>query len=325
MSMKEKELNYIQEREGNSFQKFSKWFWKRYWKQALIFLVLFILSLCFIYFVFAFTTPIPAGTNLHRSDWLAFLGGVLTLVGSVVVSVISITQASYFNEMEKTRQEMQRNLDEVDKKQKRKEEIRPELVIVIKGRNLRIPYIDRWPSERLHKAMFNTELPEKYKEKNNFVTGEAAILENLHKEAMIKDYPVDNIWISITNIGKYPVKHMEVYGEYYFPFIRPGEFIDLVLTLDSYPRKTEAYQSIYGIGRINNSRSAVKIIDVKNEGIDSEKAHIEESKQYDRIWIDFEDIDGNNYQQVFRTHPSGVGNYFCNDELIENNQTKNGN
>lgn len=63
--------------------------------------------------------------------------------------------------------------------------------------------------------------------------------------------------------------------------------------------------------------SAVKVIDVRKEKIDVEGAHIEEPKQYDRVWIDFEDIDRNHYQQTFRTHPSDVGNYYCNDELMK--------
>ena len=57
-----------------------------------------------IYLVFAFGTPVPAGKNLTRADWLNFVGGILVLIGSIIVSVISITQASYFNQKEMKRQ-----------------------------------------------------------------------------------------------------------------------------------------------------------------------------------------------------------------------------
>ena len=300
-------------------EKFSKWFWSRYRTQIVIFTIGILILLVLIYLIFAFTTPVPAGRNLTRSDWLAFTGGVLALIGSIVVSAISITQASYFNEKEQKRQDEQRKYDEVKKAEDRIEEIRPELVIVINGRNVRIPYIDRWPSERLHRAMFGTDLPDKYKEKKTGSSNVGTILDNLNTMSMMHDYPVDNVWVSIVNIGKYPVRHLEVYGEYYFPFIKPGECIDIVLTLDSYPRRTKAYSSSYGLDRINDSMSTVKVIDARKEGIDEDGAHIEEPKQYDRVWMDFEDIDGNSYQQTFRTHPSGVGNYYCNDELRRTN------
>ncbi len=195
-------------------------------------------------------------------------------------------------------------------------EIRPELVCIIKERNVRIPYLDIWPSEELHRVMYGTELPCAYKKNDESMTSLEKMSNEINKIHVINNYPIDNVWLSIVNIGKYAVNHLEVYGEYYFPFIRLGDSIDLILTLDAYPRDTETFKVSNGIDRINNSNSTVKILDVRKERIDEEGSHIDKPKQYDCIWIDFEDIDGNGYRQTFRTHPSGVGNYYCNDELI---------
>ena len=114
--------------------------------------------------------------------------------------------------------------------------------------------------------MFGTELPEKYKDKSYKGTQDASMHKGLNNNiAMIQDYPVDNVWISVVNIGKYPIRHLVVYGEYYFPYVRQGENIDVILTLERYPRKTNLYNSLDGIEKINDSVSAVKIIDVRNE------------------------------------------------------------
>lgn len=75
------------------------------------------------------------------------------------------------------------------------------------------------------------------------------------------------------------------------------------------------FHSVEGIEAINESNSKVKIIDVRKECTDDRNAHIENPKQYDYIWINYEDVDGNKYRQTFRTHPSGVGSYYCNDEV----------
>ena len=81
----------------NKQKKFSTWFWERYFKYVLLMGITFAVILIIIYFVFAFTSPVPSGKNLTRADWLAFIGGILALFGSILISVISITQASYFN------------------------------------------------------------------------------------------------------------------------------------------------------------------------------------------------------------------------------------
>ena len=295
---------------------FLKWFWKKYHKIVIVGTIIFCLLLIIIYLVFAFTSFIPEENNLKRSDWLVFVGGILGLIGSIIVSIISITQASYFNEKEQARQEEQRKYVEKQRREDRLLEIKPELVIVINERNVRIPYIDFWPSEDLHMAMFGTELPKQYRVKEEDGSPYNMILNELNRVQVINDYPIDNVWISLVNIGKYAVNHIEVYGEYYFPFIRPGDSIDLILTLDKYPRNLDAFKSSESIDRINDSNSAIRIIDVRKEKIDIEGAHVDKPKQYDYIWIDYEDVDGNGYQQKFRIHPSGVGNYYCNDEQI---------
>ena len=297
----------------NKQHNYGRWFWKKYWKYVIIGIVTLLLFYSSIYFIFAFSSLIPAGKNLSRADWLSFIGGSLGLMGSIVVSVISITQASYFNEMEQKRQDDQRKFEEERRHNDRILEIKPELAIVIKDRNVRIPIIDGWPSDKLFKEMFGKEQPVKT---NNNVPLEKNILNQIHTYEIINNYPVDNVWISIVNICKYPINHIEIYGEYYFPFIQPGNCINIILTLDSYPRKLDCFSSSKGLDYINELVDTVKIIDVRNEKIDISKAHVENPKQYDSIWIDFEDIDGNSYYQVFRIHPSGVGLYYCNDEMV---------
>lgn len=102
---------------------------------------------------------------------------------------IGITQASYFNEMEQERQRNQRI-------ENRLSEIKPELAIAINGRNVRIPHIDRWPSEKLYLAMFGEPLPDKYKEKHKTGSAEDAIIHALNTSKMIKEYHIDNVWVS---------------------------------------------------------------------------------------------------------------------------------
>ena len=292
--------------DDNCNDNYGKWFWKKYWKLVFIGIIIYILCLILIYMLFAYSNIISAGINLHRSDWLYFIGGILALTGSLIVSAISITQASYFNEREQERQKIQRIESRIF-------EIKPELVIVINRKNIRIPYIDRWPSEKLHIAMFGEPLPERYKEKNRGDGND--IIQAINTDKMTKNYPINNVWVSVVNTGKYSINHVEIYGEYYFPFIKPGESIDIILTLDKYPRSTEFYRTSDGIEKINESNSKVKIIDVRKEKVDECGAHIDNPKQYDCIWIEYEDVDGNKYRQTFRTHPSGVGSYYCNDEL----------
>lgn len=106
---------------------------------------------------------------------------------------------------------------------------------------------------------------------------------------------------------------LEVYGSYYFPYIRPGENIDLILIRDLYGEEKNVQEELY---RVNEMQNSVKMIDVGKESIDYKGAHIPEPKEYDKIWIDIEDIDCNKYQVVFRTHPSDSGIHYCIDEVI---------
>ena len=84
----------------NNSDGFLKWFWKKYRKIVIVGIIVFFVVLIIIYLLFAFTLFIPTGTELEKSDWLVFVGGILGLIGSIIVSVVSITQASYFNEKE---------------------------------------------------------------------------------------------------------------------------------------------------------------------------------------------------------------------------------
>ena len=109
-------------------------------------------------------------------------------------------------------------------------------------------YISRVSGFRNGNTVFLNELrcslkPNKYSDADleAFCQKTAEMLITKSKES---GYPIDNVWVSIVNIGKYPVRHLEVYGEYYFPFIKPGECIQIILTLDTYPRRTNAYSSI---------------------------------------------------------------------------------
>ena len=61
-----------------------------------------------IYFVFVGDCPIPAGVNLEKSDWLAFVGGYLSFAGTLVISVITILQTTYYNNNEASKQAKER-------------------------------------------------------------------------------------------------------------------------------------------------------------------------------------------------------------------------
>ena len=270
---------------------------------VVVFSIVFFISLVVIYLVFAFTTPIPAGKNLTRSDWLVFVSGVLALLGSVIVSIISITQAAFFNE-----------LNEKHYDSERIEVIKPSLVVTIKGENVRIPYIDRNPSERLHFEMFGCELLDIYKKstKNSIEDGIGRILQLLDTENKQDD--INNIWISITNVGQYPINHILLYGEHYFPYIRAGNSLDVILTLDKYPKIKSLLGENAGIELINNSISKIKVIDVTKER-KSPGDYVEFPKQYDYIWMDFEDMDGNGYHQEFELMELENGKWYSGNKM----------
>ena len=75
----------------------------------ILILVLAIGSFVAIYFVFAGEGFIPAGINLEKRDWLAFVGGYLSFVGTVFISAITILQTTYYNNKEASKQAKERN------------------------------------------------------------------------------------------------------------------------------------------------------------------------------------------------------------------------
>ncbi len=86
---------------NKSFIKTYKWI-------LLVTMLLVLVGFIVIYFIFKGKGLIPAGINLERRDWLAFVGGYLSFAGTLCVSVISILQTDYHNRKESESEKKQR-------------------------------------------------------------------------------------------------------------------------------------------------------------------------------------------------------------------------
>lgn len=85
------------------------WLLKKYKKSIICFCILAILTPIILYLLLLPNTPIPAGSGLRKSDWLAFVGSYLSFIGTVVVAFISAASGSYHNEMENKRRAEERH------------------------------------------------------------------------------------------------------------------------------------------------------------------------------------------------------------------------
>lgn len=73
------------------------WIKSKYGKKLWLIPILLVgipLLLCFL---FNIRIGPPAGIGLNDSDWLAFWAAYLSFVGTVLVSVVSLAQAGYYN------------------------------------------------------------------------------------------------------------------------------------------------------------------------------------------------------------------------------------
>lgn len=84
-----------------SFVKTYKWI-------LLVTMLLVIVGFIVIYFIFKGKGLIPAGINLQRRDWLAFVGGYLSFAGTLCVSIITVLQTTYYNDKEDYKQAKER-------------------------------------------------------------------------------------------------------------------------------------------------------------------------------------------------------------------------
>lgn len=78
------------------------------WWMFPVYLVVCIIIFIVIYLVFSGESVIPAGKNLSRSDWLAFLGAYITFIGTAAISAIAVFQTHYYNKVEKERRQEER-------------------------------------------------------------------------------------------------------------------------------------------------------------------------------------------------------------------------
>ena len=85
------------------------WMMERYKKWIIFFFLVSILMILLIYFLMLPDTPLSAGANLTKSNWLSFIGEYLSFVGTVAVAFISLAQSSYHSEMENRRRAEERH------------------------------------------------------------------------------------------------------------------------------------------------------------------------------------------------------------------------
>ena len=103
----------------NFFSKYKWWF--------IVSPIILILIYVFVYLAFKGNGFIPAGIDLEKKDWLAFLGAYLAFAGTVVVSIVATLQTKHFAEIEKEKM-----------KQTRKKELQPIFSISMEGINQQV-------------------------------------------------------------------------------------------------------------------------------------------------------------------------------------------
>ena len=97
-------------------------------KAVLIFSVVAIVLFLILYFVFSNQSRIPAGLNLTRADWLAFVSGYLSFVGSIIVEMVATYQTKFYQDQEKEKARTER-----------RKIIQPIFAVNIEGLNEQLP------------------------------------------------------------------------------------------------------------------------------------------------------------------------------------------
>ena len=65
--------------------------------------IILVITYILIYILFLGNGFLPAGSELEKKDWLAFLGGYLSFAGTLIISLIAIYQSQFFTDREKKR------------------------------------------------------------------------------------------------------------------------------------------------------------------------------------------------------------------------------
>ena len=88
--------------------KNSKSFIQTYKWAILVLVLLELVGFIAVYLAFAGNGFIPTGTYLEKKDWLAFAGGYLSFAGTLLISVITAMQTTYYNNRENSKQTQER-------------------------------------------------------------------------------------------------------------------------------------------------------------------------------------------------------------------------
>ena len=94
--------------EGNRTRKAIVSFLKKYKWWIIIPIIILIISYILIYLFFFVNGFIPVGSELNKSDWLAFFGSYISFAGTVIISSVAVLQNRYLAEKEKKRLEDER-------------------------------------------------------------------------------------------------------------------------------------------------------------------------------------------------------------------------
>lgn len=84
------------------------WLKKKHKKTMIIMGIALVALYVLLYILFILNGPLPTGADLDKSDWLGFIGSYLSFAGTIVVSLVALAQASYYNEMENKRRAEER-------------------------------------------------------------------------------------------------------------------------------------------------------------------------------------------------------------------------
>ena len=192
--------NDKQENEKSNYSKEiwnNKDFIKKYSK--IIFASVVGLSMLYILIYFAFKGDgwVRAGKDLHKNDWLSFLGSYLSFVGTILVSGFALLQTHYYTTLNK--QEQNEYKKELYKK--RLNEIQPIFSIKISSINSSIPGVGE---------AFNLYDSSTYPKHKNFTR-------------------------EIENVSSYPIKHVIIFDNYRVQLLKSNETHTLQVAYDDSP------------------------------------------------------------------------------------------
>lgn len=142
-----------------------------------------------IYFIFKGDGWFSAGNDLHKNDWLSFLGSYLSFIGTVLVSGLALLQTHYYTTLK--RQEQNEYKEELFRKRLR--EIQPIFSVKIKSINTSIP-------------------------------GVADTFDPFDLSTLPKH---QNFTLEIENVSLYPIKHVIIFNQYLFQLLKSNEKVKI--------------------------------------------------------------------------------------------------